>query len=90
MYKSKELESVFIEIDIPGKKNQIYGCIYRHPCMDIDLFNEEYLKNLLAKLDSENKTSYLMGDFNIDLLKTESDDKISNYYDILCSHLFVR
>ena len=27
MYKPKELESVFIEI--AGKKNQIYGCIYR-------------------------------------------------------------
>ena len=30
-----------------------------------------------------------MGDFNMDLLKVESDDKISEYYDILTSHLFV-
>ena len=88
MYKPKELESVFVEIEVIGKKNQIYGCIYKHPCMDIDSFNE-HLENLLVKLDHEKKTSYLMGDFNMDLLKTESDDKIGEYYGILTSHLFV-
>ncbi len=88
MYKSKNLESVFIEIEITGKKNQIFGCIYRHPCMEIEPFNE-LLDKLLKKLDSEKKISYLMGDFNLDLLNTESDEKISNYYDILTSHLFV-
>ena len=30
-----------------------------------------------------------MGDFNIDLLQTEMDDKISNFYDTLTSNLFV-
>ena len=86
MYKPKELESVFIEL--AGKKNQIYGCIYRHPCMDIDDFNE-YLKNLLKKVEREKKLVYLMGDFNLDLLQTENNDKIGEYYDILTSHLFV-
>ena len=57
--------------------------------MDIDVFNEEYLEKLLSKLDQEKKMSYIMGDFNMDLLKVESDDKISEYYDILNSHLFV-
>ena len=86
MYKPKELESVFVEL--AGKKNQIYGCIYRHPCMDIDDFNE-YLKNLLKKVEREKKLVYLMGDFNLDLLQTENNDKIGEYYDILTSHLFV-
>ena len=31
MYKSCELESVFLEIVNEGKKNEIFGCIYRHP-----------------------------------------------------------
>ena len=31
MYKSKELESVFVEICNKNKKNVIIGCIYRHP-----------------------------------------------------------
>ena len=60
MFKPKELESVFVEIT--GKKNQIYGCIYRHPCMDIDDFNE-HLKNLLKKLDRGKKTSISNGRF---------------------------
>ena len=56
--------------------------------MDIDDFNE-YLKNLLKKLDKEKKQVYLLGDFNLDLLQTENNDKIGEYYDILTSHLFV-
>ena len=56
--------------------------------MDIDDFNE-YLKNLLKKLDREKKQVYLMGDFNLDLLQIENNDKISEYYDILTSYLFV-
>ena len=56
--------------------------------MDVDLFNE-YLEKLLKKITSEKKIAYLMGDFNLDLLKTETDEKIGNYYDILTSHLFV-
>ena len=74
MYKSKELESIFYEVENPGKKSEIYGCIYKHPCMDADIFNE-YLEKLLKKIDSEKKTAYLMGDFNMDLLKTETDEK---------------
>ena len=88
MYKSKELESVFYEVENPGKKSEIYGCIYRHPCMDADLFNE-YLEKLLKKITSEKKIAFLMGDFNMDLLKTETDEKIGNYYDTWNSHLFV-
>ena len=32
-------------------------------------FNNIYLKDLLEKLSYENKTTHLMGDFNIDPLK---------------------
>ena len=88
MYRSKLLESVFVELEVVGGKNQIYGCVYRHPGMDMDSFNE-YLDRLLGKIDSEKKICYLMGDFNMDLLKTESEEKISKYYDILSSYLFV-
>ena len=36
MYKSKQLESVFVEICKKNKKNRIIGCIYRHPSMDLN------------------------------------------------------
>ena len=36
IYKSKELESTFIEVIQPGKnKNIIIGCIYCHPVMEL-------------------------------------------------------
>ena len=88
MYKSKKLESVFVEVEVTGKKNKIFGCVYRHPCMEVDPFNE-CLDRLLGKIDSEKKTAYLMGDFNMDLLNAESEGGIGDYYRILTGHLFV-
>ena len=64
IYKSKELESAFIEILSPKKTNVILGCIYRHPHMDLNKFNDYCINNLLDKLSKENKTVSLLGDFN--------------------------
>ena len=89
MYKSCELESVFIEIINEGKKNTIFGCIYRHPSMEIEEFNKNYFENFLRNLSLENKTTYLLGDFNINLLEIDSDENINNYYNILISNLFI-
>ena len=68
IYKSFELESTFIEIYNPKKTNIIIGCIYKHPNMDINEFNDDYLNELLDKLSKENKSIFLFGDFNINLL----------------------
>ena len=50
IYKSTELESTFIEILNPKKINVIVSCIYRHPHMDLNEFNDYYINNLLDKL----------------------------------------
>ena len=89
MYKSRELESVFLEIINEGKKNEIFGCIYRHPSMSIDFFNENIFNGFIEKLAGENKVSYLSADFNIDLLKIDSDDSINTFYNSLTSNLFI-
>jgi len=89
VYKSSELESVFVEVNIKDKKNKIYGCIYRHPSMDLEYFTKHFFEKLMNKLASEKKISYLMGDFNIDLLKIENDEVINDFYNILTSNLFV-
>jgi hypothetical protein len=86
-YQSKNLESIFIEILQPKKTNIIVGSIYRHPIMSIEDFNNEFLNPLLEKVGSENKTVILLGDFNVDLLKADSN--ISNFMDILSSHSFL-
>ena len=68
-YKSTELESTLIEILNPKKTNVIVGCIYHHPHMDLNEFNHYYINNLLDKLSKENKSAFLLGDFNIELIE---------------------
>ena len=46
----------------------IVGFICRHPHMVLNEFNDYYINNLLYKPSKENKTDFLLGDFNIDLL----------------------
>ena len=55
IYKSFELESTFIEICNLKKTNIIIGSIYKHPNMNINKFNDNYLNELLDKSSQENK-----------------------------------
>ena len=89
LYASKDLESVFVEIIQKKKKNIIVGTIYRHPGMPLDNFNERYLSPLLDKISKENKTAVLLGDFNVDLLKCESNSNAADFLDVLGAHSFV-
>ena len=66
-------ESVFVEIIQVDSKNIDIGCIYKHSCMQQSEFSYEYLKPLSEKLISENKEVKLLGDFNINLLKCDSE-----------------
>ena len=72
IYVMNYLESTFIEIINPRKINIIaVGCIYRYPTMIFNEFNCYYLNLLLEKLAKEQKPFFLLGDFNVDLLKYE-------------------
>ena len=46
IYEYKELESVFIEIINRKVKNNVVGCIYRHPCV-VMFFSKTFLKTLM-------------------------------------------
>ena len=83
-------ESIFLEIILPGRKNLIVGCIYRHPTskISIDQFTNEHLEPVLQRIANENKTCALMGDFNIDLLKVETVTNVSNFFNYLSSNFF--
>ena len=74
MHKSKEVESYFIEKINKKGKNSIIGVIYRHPCMDENLFIEDYMKPLNDKLAAEDKKTHIAGDFNFDLLNTSCEE----------------
>ena len=87
--KSKELESVFVEIINPRQKNTIIGCIYRHPCMDLEEFNDEVLSILMEKIGREGKNIFLLGDFNVNLMNSPYDIQTGQFFDILTSNLMV-
>ena len=69
IFKATELEPSFIEISNPKRSNIIIGCFYRHPNMDLDEFNDNYLNSLLDKISKENNFDFLLCDFKVDLLK---------------------
>ena len=62
IYKSEELESFFIEIINPKETNSVVGVIYRHPCMNEKIFNDDYLKKFTDMLSLENKKIFISGD----------------------------
>ena len=81
-------ESVWIEISNKRSKNIICGCIYRHPNNDLSEFLV-YLESALKNMSNENKEIYILGDFNIDLLKLNDKINYLNFYNLMCSYGFL-
>lgn len=54
------MESAFVEIITPNKKNMKIGVIYRPPKSKFNLFENE-INQILSKINKENKICYLMG-----------------------------
>ena len=48
----------------------------------MDVFNNEFT-NILEKNNKENKTIYIMGDYNIDTLKHEEHNETQNFLDMI-------
>ena len=61
--------------------------MYRQPHENIQNFIEE-LEVILEQVSSENKICYLLGDFNIDLLKFETHSQILELLNLLYSFTF--
>ena len=88
IYKKCELESTFVEIIIAKKSSIIAGTIYRHPKMDVTEFNN-ILNNLLKKINQEQKTVFLLGDFNIDLMHYNEHKPTNEFLDSLASNSYL-
>ena len=70
-------ESLFCDISLHNTFNATIGVIYRPntpPRADLDMYLQT-LQDILIQLNSGNKTVYIMGDFNIDLLKFKNHKK---------------
>ena len=79
------LESIFIEVINSSTKNLIVRCIYRHPCMELSVFNVFFTYLCKKLLRETNRVIVLMGDFNVDLLKYEDDANTAVFLDKIYS-----
>ena len=90
---SNSLESMFVEVWRKNYTNQKYiiGNIYRLPLYDsnnLTSFTNEYI-DILNTLRNRSKFVYLCGDFNIDLLKLNSNNNYNMFFDNVISSGFV-
>ena len=88
---NENIESIFIEMDgksIGKERNVIVGVIYRPPNTDISVFNE-HLTTLLSAVKLENKLCYCMGDYNINIMNSESHGDTGKFLDIMYSFSFI-
>ena len=89
IYKKNELESTFIKTVNPKKSNIVVGVIYRHPSMNLTDFNCNYLKTLLENITKEQKSIFLLGDFNVNLLNYNEHNQTNEFLDSLASNSFI-
>ena len=82
---NKLYESIFAEILQPNSKNIIVGCIYKPPDTSVSDFNNS-INNILSTISFENKLTYLMGDFNINILNTESHQPTEDFINLMTSN----
>ena len=86
---NKEFEAVWIEIKKKGSKNIVVGCLYRHPHSSNLKDFSSYINTCLVKLNKESKEIYVTGDFNIDLLKYDSNCNYRDFYNLITSNGFL-
>ena len=84
--KHGELESVTIELILDNQKNLICFGIYKNSILSITKFMN--LFPVLHKISQENETCTILGDFNIDLLKCDENNAVSNFLSIMTSYCF--
>ena len=87
--RTKEFEAVWVEINNKGCKNTVVGCLYRHPHYNNINDFSKYINKCLIKLNKENKEVYIAGDFNIDLLKYETNTNYREFYNLMTSNGFL-
>ena len=84
-------EGQFIEIcKVSSSKKLIIGNIYRPPNNTTGNYNSftEELSRILAILTKSKSDVIIAGDFNIDMLKINENNHVSNFFNTVTSHTF--
>ena len=84
--KSKNIDNcaeiVTVEVTLANGKKVLGSCVYRAPNTNVDVLSDFIIAILR---NNRNKTIYVCGDFNIDLLQFDKNNSISNFIDNLYS-----
>ena len=84
--KKSKPESTFTKIVSPRNSNIMVGVICRHPSMDLSDFNCNYLNKLQENTSKEQKSIFLLGDFNVNLLNYNEYNQTNEFLDSLPSN----
>ena len=83
----KSTQSLLIECQISNFTTCIIGLIYRPPDLDSKVFLDE-LGSYLDKVNTMNKTAFIIGDFNFDLFNTDCDNSTLDFFNTFASYGF--
>ena len=84
--QGSEFETYWIEMTHPAK-SIVLDVVYQHPKQK-DKHFPKYLKETLNKVARENKKVILAGDFNLNLLKFDTNTEVNDYLDLLTRKWF--
>ena len=89
-FNNNNVESLFIELSSSEQQNNriIIGIVYKPPGALIEPFLES-LNEILNTVNKEHKETYIMGDFNLDLLRDKRHLPTSNFINTLVSYSFL-
>jgi hypothetical protein len=91
--KNNLFDCLFIEVQLNKHalyaKNIIVGLIYRTPRFRSEFEFISWLGPLLFNVSKENKDIIILGDMNIDLLKTNSLSESCQYFDMMLCNSFI-
>jgi hypothetical protein len=80
-----DTEHVFVSISLEQNVKVNVGAIYSKPDKDIKLFNDSFSK-LIDKIGCEKTMSFILGDYNINLLKYENHSETNNFLNLMFEH----
>lgn len=80
-------ESLFIQVTEKKRKDTIIGVIYKPPDIDVDKYTESF-EQLLTTISKEHRQCYILGDYNINLLKHLTHSPTKSFLDTLFAYGF--
>ena len=85
------MECIFVELNACSPRNKpiVIGAMYRPPNTNISSFVTDHLNPILSHPRIQSKTSYILGDFNVNLLNHSSHPPTADFIDAMFAASFL-